>query len=58
MGQNGNFKLNAKTGIAVYKGVWKASDNKKFNFGLTGKASGVGKNVMVCLEGNLFQNSC
>lgn len=51
---NGNFNLNMKTGIVFYESSWKVSDNKKFNFGLTKRASGLAADGMLGLQGSLF----
>lgn len=53
--KNGNFNLNAKAGIANYDGSWsvlKGSHN--FNFGLSGRVSGISADGVVGLEGSIL----
>ena len=52
--KNGNFNLNAKTGIANYEGSWSVfKGSHKFNFGLSGRASGISADGVVGLEGSM-----
>ena len=52
--KNGNFNLNAKTGIANYNGSWSVlKGSHKFNFGLSGRASGISADGVVGLEGSM-----
>ena len=51
---NGNFNLNAKTGVASYENSWKVVNGEKFKLGVTGRASGVAADAMIGLEGSLL----
>ena len=52
--KNGNFNLNAKTGIANYNGSWSVlKGSHKFNFGLSGRASGISADGVFGLEGSM-----
>ena len=53
--KNGNFNLSAKAGIANYDGSWsvlKGSHN--FNFGLSGRVSGISADGVIGIEGSII----
>ena len=52
--ENGNFNLNAEAGFVSYEKTWEVSDSKEFNFGFTGRASGIAGDAMIGMEGSLF----
>ena len=53
--KNGEFNLNAKAGVAEWNGSWQVLEGShKFNFGLTGRASGFSADACAGMDGSLI----